>query len=240
MYPDHVTKWDASPEVKGIELWSDWNVQSYEWGTRHADGRTADYLTLHTEDLVGEHTKAATIKAVAAFVGSSLTDGQLCELVNAPAKFMGSHSKGIARGATGGKAVSTLKGQYGKWEAKLAGKDALRADLMAVGGPGLARFRYSGDEARPPPAGAGLQCASPAPPVPVADSADCKFEPPDVDYKGADLRMGHAADALACCGLCRTDAQCTHFTYVATQQCYLKSGTGTRGAGAGLVSGHPV
>lgn len=68
--------WDAMNQIKAMQLWNDWNKQVYDYGRRHADGRTLDILVLRSEDLLDD-TYAAVTK-VADFVGSSKTPTELC------------------------------------------------------------------------------------------------------------------------------------------------------------------
>ena len=47
-------RWAAMPEVRGIQLWSDWNSDVYEWGTAKnaQEDANVEYLKVHTEDLI--------------------------------------------------------------------------------------------------------------------------------------------------------------------------------------------
>lgn len=83
----------ASTQLKAIRMWSDWNVEMFEWETKHRSD-TFDYFILRTEDLLDPATKFNTIRAVAEFVGSDVSEEQICCMAVAPASFMGSHSRG--------------------------------------------------------------------------------------------------------------------------------------------------
>jgi hypothetical protein len=66
-------------EVEAIQLWNDWNSQVLEWERRNSDGRTFDYLTIRTEDLLSPETKFESLVKLADFVGSPRTGDELCE-----------------------------------------------------------------------------------------------------------------------------------------------------------------
>ena len=68
-------------------------MQAYEWEKKHR-GPSFDYFILRTEDLLDPATKFKTIRALATFVGSDITDDAVCCMAVAPATFMGSHTKG--------------------------------------------------------------------------------------------------------------------------------------------------
>jgi hypothetical protein len=75
-----------------MQLWNDWNTQVHEWASRHSiDARadsyignsdgTVDYLWIRSEDLLpGSPQRLECLHALAKFVGSTLTQEQICAL----------------------------------------------------------------------------------------------------------------------------------------------------------------
>jgi len=140
-------KWGSMPEVKGMQLWSEWNAAVAEWGERHSNMPNFDFLTIHTEDLIDPATKFMAVREVAGFVGADhLSNDELCCMVVQPEEFMGSHSKDVkGRGEQGAVASSTLKSRFGHWKEKLAGRDELGTALHQEGARGLQKFGYAPD-----------------------------------------------------------------------------------------------
>lgn len=257
-------RWNSLPEVRGIKLWSDWNSDAAAWSQRHANGKTFDSLTVHTEDLVDPETKFETVRRIVGFVGAQhITNDELCCMVVAPEEFMGSHSKDVkGRGQHGDAAKSKLKSRYGHWQAKVEGKDALREALHREGKRGLEMFGYEPVRERDLSSMDGYQCTlthaqcqhrgiSPGQKTPSAsvietlqDSAQCHFEK-HTDYKGggSDIRSTNAPNPQACCVQCVQEPGCRFFTYDVEQTlCYFKSSQGQRAQGSpatfpSLVSG---
>lgn len=133
------------PEVRAMQLWSDWNADVHEWGSRHnaVGDPSFEHLTVHTEDLIDPDTKFEAVRQVAAFVGSlEFTNDELCCMVVQPEEFMGSHSVKGGRGATGNAAADKLKARFGHWHDKVAGRPDLSAALHKEGARGLKDFGY--------------------------------------------------------------------------------------------------
>ena len=68
-------------QVRGIQLWSDWNSDVYEWGAARnaAQDPNVEYLKVHTEDLIDPATKFETVRQIAGFIGSdAFTNDELC------------------------------------------------------------------------------------------------------------------------------------------------------------------
>jgi hypothetical protein len=88
--------------VRGMQLWNDWNLQVHEWAT-HQPNAVLDYLAMRSEDLIGmgvggddpEKTKTKTapeddsysysystrwhcLQTLAAFVGSTMSPQDVC------------------------------------------------------------------------------------------------------------------------------------------------------------------
>jgi hypothetical protein len=84
--------------VRAMQLWNDWNTQVYEWATRHSIDKkadsssdvTVDYLWMRSEDLLpGSPRRLECLHALAKFVGSTLTQEQLCMLSHQDARDFG-------------------------------------------------------------------------------------------------------------------------------------------------------
>jgi hypothetical protein len=108
---------------KAIRLWSDWNVQLNNWAKsivsesdQARDDKSFGYFALHVEDIVSKDIsiKFASISQLAIWVGSDLTQEQLCCVSLLESSFMGSHDR------TDRKKVSEdqVSNRYGKWKTK--------------------------------------------------------------------------------------------------------------------------
>ncbi|CAM9164463.1 unnamed protein product [Discosporangium mesarthrocarpum] len=252
--------------LKAIKLWDKWNADLYEWA-RHNRGRLAglDYLLLHTEDLLDPDAKFAAVKDVADFVGSPLSDNELCCIATEEATDMGTHTKSIQD------RTRVVNKRFGKWKAKVEGNMKLKEALHSEGERGLRLLgyyparsprltRYQCTE-RPP------SCLAPPPqlapggsyhrkhvmvpprspemqkvPKKVHDTKNCSGLSREVDFKGFDIKVGNEQDHLSCCNVCLKEvSNCTHFTFdYRSGNCYFKSGKGVTGYKAGLVSGAAV
>ena len=83
---------ENATSVKAIQLWNDWNQQLYRWEQdHHNDG--FDFLVMRTEDLLNPSTKGEALQQLADFVGSSLSDPELCCLGRNTIKDMGQSHK---------------------------------------------------------------------------------------------------------------------------------------------------
>ena len=143
-----------SSQVRGIQLWSDWNSDVYEWGAARnaAQDPNVEYLKVHTEDLIDPATKFETVRQIAGFIGSdAFTNDELCCLVVQPEEFMGSHSLKGGRGEKGSAASKTLSSRFGHWRSKLKGKSALGEAMHREGARALQLFGYRDDGTHPPP-----------------------------------------------------------------------------------------
>ena len=113
-------------QVKAIRLWSDWNAELTKWAKNMAiseekkvSGKSFGYFALHAEDLVSESmaVKFSAISHLAEWVGSNLSDQDLCCLAMQDAEFMGSHDRSSKKEV--GNADTALSRRYGKWKAKV-------------------------------------------------------------------------------------------------------------------------
>ena len=133
--------------LKAIRLWSDWNSQIYRWAEKHSkslDGssdRSFGYLALHSEDLVSRSSSVrfAAIRDLARFVGSSLSEREICCLAKKGTEFMGSHDRTPKQKQNSENQVTS---RYGKWRTLVAGNQVLSNEMYRLGGEGLRVFGY--------------------------------------------------------------------------------------------------
>jgi hypothetical protein len=253
----------TSAPLGGVQLWSDWNSQLHHWardvtGSPAAfevasGGRGASfrYYALHSEDLVDPVTavRFSAISNLAAWVGSSLGEDELCCLAVQESVFLGSHDRSAGRGTT----KMNAGARYGKWKTKVGNNGKLGAELHALGREGLRTFGYE------PPreltsehavSASGYRCTLTPPDcasilkkpeVQFSATDICKISP-GTDYKGGDIggppRTVTSLDD--CCRACKSHPQCKHFTYV-PDKCYMKVSHGTAQSDPnrldGMVSG---
>lgn len=247
--------------LSGIRLWNDWNAQLHHWARDITSSRAAfhtarsaisngggdgastidskdsfSYFALHSEDLVDPVTavRFGAITNLAAWVGSSLNENELCCLAVQESVFLGSHDRSAGRGT----AKVDAGARYGKWRSRVGNNGQLGAQLHDSGREGLRTFGYE------PPrtlaeeravSASGYQCTLKAsdctsiirkPEVQFSQEAVCNINP-GTDYKGGDLPgpPQTVASLDACCLACRAHLQCRHFTYV-PDKCYLKLSRG--------------
>eukprot|EP00536_Pseudo-nitzschia_multiseries_P002364 jgi/Psemu1/322523/estExt_fgenesh1_pg.C_310017 len=98
---------------RAMQLWNDWNVKVHEWANDPLRNRRADdhapaveYMMVRSEDLLVPNTveRLDALKALASFVGSSLTPEELCVLARRDPKDYGISQvgPGILGGGGGG------------------------------------------------------------------------------------------------------------------------------------------
>eukprot|EP00935_MAST-01C_sp_MAST-1C-sp1_P002363 g2363.t1 len=112
----------------------------------------AGYLVVHSERLVNPEQAIIPLRQMADFVGSSLTDDQLCCLASRQQKSYGSMDHAVGKGG--------VKSRYGKWKTKAKDPKFLEM-LNSVGAKGLKAFGYGKDGLRAPDYGAKGKCGSP-------------------------------------------------------------------------------
>ena len=94
-YEELLQKFSGELEpVRGMKLWSDWNTQAMEWATEYStdEGATVkvEYLWIRSEDLLpGSLRRRQAIQALAEYVGSTLSNDQLCCLSKQKARDYG-------------------------------------------------------------------------------------------------------------------------------------------------------
>ena len=71
---------DSITHVKAMQLWNDWNVTVYQWA-KHS-GKDVDYMFMRSEDLLvpGSQERLDALASLAQFVGSTITQAELCAL----------------------------------------------------------------------------------------------------------------------------------------------------------------
>lgn len=74
---------DAITHAKAIQLWNDWNINVYRWASdpKHS-GEDVDYMWIRSEDLLvaGSQERLDALTALAHFVGSTISNIELCAL----------------------------------------------------------------------------------------------------------------------------------------------------------------
>jgi hypothetical protein len=243
---------DLSSPLKAIRMWSDWNVELHDWEIRHDHRDGFEFHLLHTEDLLDSSMKYQTIKQLAEFVGSAMSEDEICCLTKEPPKFLGSHSKEVKKN-------SGVHSQYGKWKKKVGSDAHLQQNLHIQGKIGLERFEYEPMLNRSPASNAYHckltegECAaltnarnaknrlrSNAPVETRPSSSQCTLTA-DIDYRGGDSDIRSIPNILKpedCCALCLADYECKFFTLDPVQEaCFLKRSIGVVVGVSGLISG---
>ena len=236
-------------EQKAFSLWSDWNSQIHIWAKNYASKlsqpeKSFGYFALHSEDLVSSSlpVKFAAIVHLAEWVGSTLTEDQLCCLALQEGVFMGSHDRMEVTGSP----QKQLESRYGKWKVRLQKNVALSKQIHEMGKNGLSIFGYEPlrDQAKgDSTTKTGYVCK--------VDNSVCIKEKVDadlqesleytyggkcrvimgVDYKGGDMSTvdlsAQAKNKGACCQLCTSTPGCKNWTFnKKDSNCYLKNSKG--------------
>lgn len=142
--------------IKAIKLWSDWNSDIYEYSLQYYQQlsyqkesiKSFGYHLIHTEDLIQDNNipiKFNTIYHLAKFIGSTLSNDQLCCLAKRNVQFMGSHDRTpIERKQHNNNNNNNqqVKSRYGKWKTHTANNPSLLHDLLYHGKRGLKFFGY--------------------------------------------------------------------------------------------------
>lgn len=245
------------PPVKAIRLWSDWNSQIHDWAKNYATSiqggdanKSFSYMTLHAEDLVSDSAdvRFAAISTLAEWVGSSLSDRQVCCLAVKGASFMGSHDRTPRRGGAGGgggaggKTDTTVTSRYGKWKSRLQREKGLSDQIHAMGGSGLKLFGYEplrqlADSSAVSRGGFHCNLSEEDCGVHADESTYAQYGIENVcsvsagkDYKGGDLIsfsiIGESPNT--CCTRCKLHPGCKYYTIdIQKNICYLKQSKGS-------------
>jgi len=76
---NNIMKYNSTTPVLAMQLWNDWNIGAYEWEKQEAlSNEKFDFLVMRSEDLLNPNSKAGALKQLADFVGSAITDEELC------------------------------------------------------------------------------------------------------------------------------------------------------------------
>ena len=146
MYGNEPKDRNLEPSTKAIRLWSDWNARSALWAKNHSkttkDGivhqgdYAIDHHVLKMEDLFGTVAlKYQAISSLAAWVGSTATEQEMCKIAGAETK-----DYGASLGLRSGKRM--VQQRYGKWK---SAKKAVIDQLEKYGAEGLELFGYFED-----------------------------------------------------------------------------------------------
>jgi hypothetical protein len=236
-------------ELKAITLWSDWNTQVNAWAQNYAQ-RLSDpeksfgYLAFHSEDLVSASlsVKFAAISHLAEWVGSTLSEDELCCLALQEGVFMGSHDRTTDKVNP----KSNLESRYGKWKSRLQGDHELSKEMHILGKNGLSTFGYE-----PLRQLASAEATTKSCFICKVENTMCKkikdaaeLQEADeysdkgichvkigFDYKGGDIvsvdLSTEVNDKSACCRRCKSTPGCTNWTYNKGDfNCYLKTSGG--------------
>jgi hypothetical protein len=239
-------------ELKAIRLWSDWNAQLKQWAMDRVTKfdsipenaeKSFGYFAIHTEDLVDENkdVRFAAIVHLAKWVGSDISDKELCCLAMQGSKFLGSHD----RTEKNQKGANNLCRRYGKWRRLFQIDPNLGQQLSRLGAAGLKAFGYEPMRVLASSGGSvdGKVCAlavadcapvpgeAKQPPSPPSPNVQASCTPHSgVDYPGGDLEAvgdlasgGSPLDTSACCQRCHDTPACRHFTMdIENHLCFLK------------------
>jgi len=155
MYSDSVERIfkfsNGSEPVLAMQLWNDWNTQVLRWEQSHANDADFDYMVVRSEDMLNPETKFEMLARPAAFVGSTMSVQELCNMSRTDAVDLGqSKSWGIyddklhlgTSSDTESGSEAKVHERYGKWKHALQDLPELSAELHDEGAQGLAVFGY--------------------------------------------------------------------------------------------------
>lgn len=282
MYRSNKEVMQLKPSVKSVKLWSDWNTDAYHFSksiTQNIDNkldkiwadseigerskRAFGYFQLHSEDLVSlnRQVRFAAIYHLAQFVGSTISNDELCCLAMEDSEFMGSHDRSTLKRVGGDKdSEAQVSARYGKWKTLTDRDPSLAAALYKHGHHGLKLFGY---EPLRPLATAdmttdiGYHCSLNATvckkkedamvdhfisaidwSIPGQCEANYGF-----DYVGGDIASVKIKDndQRGCCKACLKTPGCKMFTIDPTQDlCFLKSAVQEKKFKKHLISGRLI
>jgi hypothetical protein len=109
--------------VRGMQLWNDWNLQVHQWGRDHLQSSSSlntnnnndnNYLLMRSEDLVDPKTRGDCWQRLADFVGSTLSAQQVCCAARSEPKDFGQSV--IHNEHQGNNWKTTEEGKMPKWD----------------------------------------------------------------------------------------------------------------------------
>lgn len=141
---------NGSEPVLAMHMWNDWNTQSLLWQQLHSHTNSSfEYMVVRSEDMVNPTTKLATLQRMAAFVESSISSQDLCDIANRNAVDLGQSKSWNLDNNTNeeeeniqSEPAEHVKQRYGKWRHLLENKPELSSMLHQQGAKGLAVFGY--------------------------------------------------------------------------------------------------
>lgn len=266
MYRSNAEAMRLQPSIKGVKLWSDWNTDAYHFSKATATSHETSekrfgYFQLHSEDLVSPNRQIrfSAIYHLAQFVGSTISNDEICCLAMEDSEFMGSHDRTQLKKSGGDQqSEAQLTSRYGKWKMHTDRDPRLRTELYKHGRAGLKLFGYEPLRAvaeADMTTETGYHC--------TLNGTICKKKEQEMvdhfisaidwsipgkceanygfDYIGADIRqfkMKSPLDQRACCQACLETKHCHYFTIDPTQDmCFLKSADRGKKQKKHLISG---
>lgn len=279
MYRTNKDAMSLNPSVKSIKLWSDWNSEAFHfskavvqnkdnilkslWNDPSLGERAFGYFQLHSEDLVSPNRQIrfAAIVNLAKFVGSTISNDEMCCLAMEDSEFMGSHDRSTLKKEGGDKASEAqVSSRYGKWKKHTDRDPQLLSSLYKHGRSGLKLFGYE-----PLRKLATFDMATDNGYVCSLNATSCKQKEDTMvdhfisaidwsvpgkceanygyDYVGADISSVKIQDndQRSCCKACLRTPGCKVFTIDPTQDlCFLKSADLGKKFKKHLISGRVI
>ena len=245
--------------LRAAIMWSAWNSAAQAWATQCTKERmdTASkgklsFLTLRIEDLlltssdiaanICSHKREAAIASLAAFIGSPVSESELCCTCREQPLFLGA-SIDVTQLSGGGKNVEYAAGTasgYGKWRTKFRDDPRLGVALNAVTRNTLELFGYGDSSSMSEESELNYKrvCHVDVDRIPRSSvQAACArdllgkvfSEPATATHWEADgciMIQGYSvagssptgaivplADSRSCCALCQSEARCKHFAF---------------------------
>lgn len=282
MYRNSREAMTLNPSVKSIKLWSDWNSDVYRFSKAAAQNkdnvldslwsdtslgdksqRAFGYFQLHSEDLVSPNRQVrfAAIYHLSQFVGSTITNDEMCCLAMEDSEFMGSHDRSTLKHEGGDKqSEAQVSSRYGKWKKHTDHDPQLLSALYKHGRSGLKLLGYEplrSLASAEMTTDTGYHCN--------LNATICKKKEETMidnfisaidwsipgkcessygfDFVGADIKSIKIKgnDQRSCCKACLETPRCKVFTIDPTQDlCFLKSGDHGKKFKKHLISGKVI
>jgi hypothetical protein len=139
------------PQVRAIKLWSFWNTGIYDWAQGRLQNyafanssRIFDYHLVKSENLLDDSlsTRYEEIKQIVEWLGSSISDVDICCIATVRNEFMGSHQESRMNGEQTKVTEVQINNRYGKWKQILPANPRLSKLIYSEGADGLEKFGY--------------------------------------------------------------------------------------------------